>query len=440
MQQNSSFDTIVIGAGISGISAAIESVKQGNQTLLLESTGYIGGRARSFIDEKTGDHIDNGQHAMMGCYDNFLGILKDLGTYDLIKKQKTLSVPFVYANGKKDILHAASPGPIGMAKGMLKLNAISKKEKWHLILFAARLQFNMCKPGSMTALEFLMSEFQSEHVIEIVWTPIILATLNGEPEKVSATLFVTVLKLAFFGKADASSLLFSTVGLSALFEPIIDWMHLRNSECRVSSPVKELLIADGIAHGVLLHDGSVIYAKKIISAITPKAFMRILPEDLINHEYFSAAHDYEFSPIISLYLWFDIPFPKIDFAAMLHTSTQWVFNKRAIMNIKKETSLLALTISAGDAIVQQSTEEIAMHCAGEIKKCFPEMENANLIHWKVIKEKSATFLASPEMEEKRLSQKTPIKGLTLAGDWTDTKLPATLEGAALSGKLAAQMH
>jgi uncharacterized protein with NAD-binding domain and iron-sulfur cluster len=102
-------------------------------------------------------------------------------------------------------------------------------------------------------------------------------------------------------------------------------------------------------------------------------------------------------------------------------------------------SLLALTISAGDDIVNMSTEDIAQTCAKEVRRCFPEMFDARLMHWKVIKEKMATVLIDPETEEARPDQLTPVKGFYLAGDWTNTGLPATLEGAAYSGGIAASL-
>jgi zeta-carotene desaturase len=121
----------------------------------------------------------------------------------------------------------------------------------------------------------------------------------------------------------------------------------------------------------------------------------------------------------------------------MESSTQWVFRKTTSMS--DGHSLLALTISAGDDVVTMSAEEIALTCSNEIRTCFPEMFDARLMHWKVIKERMATVLIDPDTEIKRPYQQTPIRGLYIAGDWTNTGLPATLEGAALSGKIAASL-
>lgn len=441
MHDNNTFDVIILGAGISGMSSAMHCIKHGKKPLLIESTGNIGGRARSFEDRISGDVIDNGQHVMMGCYASFFALIQEIGMMNKMHKQECLTIPFHFPNGEKDILIAKGMaginGPIGMALGMLRLKFLSPKDKRSLLIFSLRLKLGICKPGSMTALEFLLSEAQSDKLIELIWTPVILATMNGKPKEVSAKVFVTVLRLAFFGSGDASSLYIPQCGLSELFEPFEDWLSKHGGMMLRSNGVNSIDIENNRLKGVTLQDGKHILTSHLISAIPPHALLKILPEELKVQSYFSDFDSIRYSPIISLYLWFDTSFPEIDVSAIMDSTTQWVFNKST--NMKSAKSLLALTISAGDEIVGHSTEEIALHCAEEVRRCFPEMRDAKLLHWKVIKEKSATVLIDPETEEKRPSQKSPVDGLFIAGDWTNTGLPATLEGAALSGKIAASL-
>jgi len=440
MSPNNTFDVIILGAGISGMSAAMHCIKQGKSPLLIESTANIGGRARSFEDRVSGDIIDNGQHVMMGCYASFFELIKEIGMMHKIHKQKYLTIPFHFTNGEKDLLFAKGfaglHGPIGMALGMLRLNFLNGKDKRSMLLFALRLKLGICKPGSMTAMEFLLSEAQSDRLIELIWTPVILATMNGKPEELSAKVFVTVLRLAFFGSGDASSLYIPQCGLSELFEPFEAWMNERGGKMLRSLGVSTIDIEHNQAKGVTLQDGTKLFSSSVITAIPPHALQKIIP-DALNHSYFSGLGHINYSPIISLYLWFDKEFPDIQLSAIMDAKTQWIFKKTTKMESAK--SLLALTISAGDEIVGKSTEEIANLCAEEVRQCFPEMRDANVIHWKVIKEKSATVLIDPDTEERRPNQKSPVDGLVIAGDWTNTGLPATLEGAALSGKIAASL-
>jgi len=441
MTSKNTFDVIILGAGISGLSAAMHCIKLGKTPILVESTGNIGGRARSFEDRVSGDIIDNGQHVMMGCYASFLELIQEMGMMHAMQKQKYLSIPFHFMNGEKDILLAKGiagcNGPLGMALGMLRLRFIQFADKKSLLLFALRLQLGMCRPGSMTAKEFLLSEKQTDTLIELIWTPVILATMNGKPDEVSAKVFVTVLRLAFFGSGDASSLYIPKCGLSELFEPFEAWLNSHGGIMLRSNGVSSILIEHGIAKGVALADGTVLSSARIISAIPPHALQKIIPHEIQQYEYFSELGQIGYSPIISLYLWFDKAFPEIELSAIMHANTQWIFKKSTMMKTAK--SLLALTISAGDDIIGISTEDIAQQCADEVRNCFPEMQDAQVIHWKVIKEKSATVLIDPETEDIRPKQQSPIDGLILAGDWTNTGLPATLEGAALSGKIAASL-
>ncbi len=438
---NTKYDVLILGAGVAGISAAIHAVRRGLKPLVIESTANVGGRARSFRDRVSGDIIDNGQHVMMGCYATFFDLVNTLGTMGKIKKQAVLTIPFHFPDGSSDLLHAKGignmNGPLGMAFGLLKLSFLGGKDKRNLLLFALRVKLGLCKPGSMTAMELLLSESQSESVIDKVWIPVILATMNGKPEEVSAKIFITVLKRAFFGPGDSSSLYIPQCGLSELFEPFASWIEYHGGSLIQSNGIRYIDIEHDGARGVRLMDETFIECRHVISAIPPHALLHILPESVKCLNYFSSLDSIRYSPIISLYLWFDKAFPRIDLAAIMESSTQWIFRKSTIM--KNGQSLLALTISAGDDIVNMPTEDIAQACTKEVRECFPEMFDAQLMHWKVIKERMATVLIDPETEENRPDQLTPVTGLYLAGDWTNTGLPATLEAAAYSGRIAASL-
>lgn len=438
MNIDNKFDCIVIGAGVSGIHSALLLAKQNKRVLLLESTLYIGGRARSFIDKQSGDSIDNGQHALMGCYTQFLSILSTLNTDNLLYRQPHLSVPFMYSDGHSDMLKAdVFSGALGVAFGILNLKKLSLSEKISALYFALRIRLGLAKSGSLTAFEFLLSENQSTHSIEILWTPIILATLNGNPKEVAASLFVQVLTLAFLGKKDASTLILPKVGLSDLLSPFPDWLAKHNGICKLGESVEEIVFQDNRPSAVITKSGEIYHSHSIIMAIPPKSIKRILHKECKEYEFYEALDQYTFSPIISVYLWIDKEFPDLEFAALLGTNTQWVFHKNAFMHNNISSTLLSCTVSAGNDSIDDEGASIAMQCLQEIKLCFPSVKDATLLHWKVIKEKHATFLATPEIENKRHSTYTDIEGLFIAGDWTDTKLPATLEGAAISGYHAA---
>ncbi|MBI3259860.1 MAG: FAD-dependent oxidoreductase [Ignavibacteriae bacterium] len=442
--QNDEYDCIIIGAGTAGIAAAVELSKAGKRVLILESKNYTGGRARSFEDTVTGEIIDNGQHVLMGCYSSLLSIFKELATDNLLIRQNTLTVNFIDSDGKKDILKTSTlPGKAGVILGILNLKQISLKSKFCALELALRIQIGNVKTENLTTQDFLKKYRQSKEIIERFWEPIILATLNSSSNQASASLFVEVLKRAFFAGKDASQILIPSVGLSELFTPFPEWILRHGGKIHLGTSVEALEIRNGQIAGVLSSKGEKFEAKTIISALPPKQLLRILPKELQSHPKFTPLHVYQFSPIVSIYLWFDLAWCDIDFAAMLGTTIQWIFNRRKIApssntSVEKFPGHISLTVSAGNILVDTHPEEVVKLCLEELKRAFPKASDAKLISWKVIKEKSATFLATPAMELLRLQAQTFIPNLFLAGDWTSTSLPATLEGAAQSGIVAAR--
>ncbi len=442
--QNDGYDCIIIGAGTAGITAAVELSKAKKRVLVLESKSYLGGRARSFEDTATGETIDNGQHILMGCYTSLLYVFKELKTDCLLTRQNALSVNFIDSDGRRDLLNTSIlPGKLGVALGILNLQNISWRSKLRAIQFAVLLQAGRVKTENLTAQKFLEKHRQPVEIIERFWEPIILATLNSTPHQAAASLLVEVLKRAFFGGRTASQILIPSLGLSSLFAPFPDWLENHGGKLMLGTSVHSMEINEGIISRVITSGGEELTAKTIIAALPPKQLLRILPQELQSHPKFDALHEYQFSPIVSVYLWFDRDWCDIDFAAMLGTKTQWIFNRRKIAKAEpllrtKFPGHISLTVSAGDELVDIHPEQVVLLCVEELKRAFPKATDAQLLSWKVIKEKSATFLATPAMGNRRLPAETFIPNLFLAGDWTDTSLPATLEGAAQSGVKAAK--
>lgn len=438
------YPILVIGAGAAGIAAAVE-ISSHTPVILAEARPYIGGRARSFVDRDTGEVIDNGQHVFMGCYSAFLSVIERLGTGNLLRKQKALRVAFADADGTPDMLDCSIlPGAAGVVAGIMRLSRLKITAKAAAILFAAALRMGLLNPKGLTVRQFLRKYYQPEDVIRRLWEPIVLATLNATIDDAAAELLVEVLRRAFFGAKDASQIIISTAGLTDLFAPCANYLRNRGGQLLTGATVEELTIENGNITAVRLATGETIPCRAVIAAIPPKALERLLPNEWRSRPPFDALAGYEFSPIVSLYLWFDRPVMSGDFTAMLGTVSQWVFNRRALCDAPPDVTAqfpghIAITVSAGSELVAQSPEALALHCAAEFQRAFPEAAGATLLAWKVIKEKAATFLPLPAIVARRHHAETPCSNLFLAGDWTATGLPATLEGAAQSGIHAARL-
>ena len=424
---------VIIGAGWAGVAAAVHAVEQGARVTVIEERPYIGGRARSFPDRTTNTIIDNGQHIMMGCYREVLHVLKTLGTAEQLERQTALRVGFVDAGGQHDLLDASGmKGKLGVAIGILRLRQLSLRARLAALRFAVRLTLNRIDAQGLTCAELFTRYRQPQRLVKRLWEPIVLATLNASIDQASADLFCTVMRLAFLGGPEDSQLLIPRGGLSDLLAPFPTWLAQHGGELRTSVAVDRFTIVDDRIQVVVLSTGEEIDdVDAVISCIPQKAITRVWhasgqPQlDLEEPEH---------NAIVSVYLWHQRQWMTDDLTATLGTTTQWVFNKE-----RTAPGLVALTISAASALAQQERDQIVAACDAELRMLFPDqLRDIALVHSQVIKEKSATPLFTPWINGERISSDAfGIDNLRVAGDWVQTGLPATLEGAAFSGVVAA---
>jgi squalene-associated FAD-dependent desaturase len=426
---------IILGGGVAGIAAAVELARTGQRPLLVESRPYLGGRMRSFIHTATGDEIDNGQHLMMGCYHATFRLLDLLGTRHHVTLQPSLRVEFRDTNGTADILDTPTglPAPLNVLSGMMRLRRLSLAERAALLRVGMAVRMGYPESGE-TVRHYLTRLGQSQRVQERLWNPMIIATLNTSPTEASARLFVEIMRRAFLGKGTASQLGFARQGLSRLIEPAAGYITSHGGAVLTGASILRI-DRDERSYRIHLKDREPIVARQIISALPSRALHSLVAHDSELLEGL-AIRPLPTSPIVSLYLWFDQPLDTLPtFCALLGTSVQWLFNRRRIAAERNDSypGLLSCTISAATAEAQTSADAMIAIAERELRAAVPELGSARLIEGLVIKEKEATFLASPASEALRPVARTALPGFYLAGDWTATGLPATIEGAAQSG-------
>lgn len=425
----------IIGAGVAGIAVAVKLAEHHDdfRVEVFEARNRPGGRIFSFEDRETGEEIDNGQHVMMGIYHNFLWLLGVVGTTGLLHEQKSLKVQYAGKSGYRAVLDFSKlPGRVGMLAGILSFSGICLSSKIKAAQFLLEIKYGKRISTDKTVARLLEDNRQGEDITRLIWEPLCVATLNTPIENASAWLFGEVLKKALLGKASDSSMIIPKAGLSRLIEPFEKIIEEKGWEINYNSKIRGIIFDENRAKAIRFSDGTVRHFDYIISAVPPDRLRKIAPEELNIPEF-------EFSPIISVYLWLDKPFPEIDFSAMIGTKTQWVFNKRKIEGAegaKKFSGLLSLTISAANEIMSEKSSDIAQTAFEEIKELFPEMKDAKMLKWRVVKEKNATFLQTPENEKLRPNIATKYDNFYICGDWVNTGLPATIESAAMSGVMA----
>ncbi len=426
-------DVTIVGAGVAGINAANHLINKGFSVTLIEQRDTPGGRINSFKDLKSGDVIDNGQHLLMGAYTEFLSLLDNLGTSKFLRFIENTDLR-IFSKEQLFHLKANSTGKISFANSLIKLNGISVTDKVKIFYIFSMLQFQ--DPDNfinINTLTYLKKFHQSEFLIKLFWEPLILATMNNKPENSPASILITVMKKAFLSDKKSSQMIFATKGLSELIEPILNKVN-KNGIFLPRTKLSELVLNNNKIEFLRTANEEIIKSKYYILAIQPNEVIKYYP--IPKSKLVENLKKFQYSPIISIYLWFDTGTIDFDFAAFIESETQWIFNRRNLVEHSDAIykNHFTLLISSADNLIDKSNSEILAETMNDLITRFPEYKNYELKHYRIIKEKFATLKITPETELLRPKNITEISNLFLAGDWTDTKLPATIESAAISGK------
>jgi hydroxysqualene dehydroxylase len=434
-------DVLIIGGGFAGLAAGVELARQGCRVRLIEQKPYLGGRARSFRDPATGSVVDNGQHLMMGCYHSTRRFLETIGASDNVRFQKNLSVQFLDAGGKLTSLECPNlPSPWHLLAGVVGSGSFAAREKLEILRIGRALAASR-GDGTATArlsvTKWLEREGQSESVQKNFWDLLCIATLNEDPRVASAELFACVLRLALFQTPEDSRIGIARSGLSECYtQAAADYITAHGGSVEPGRSVSRLLVSDGRCAGVTLENGETVEAPAVVCAVPWIQFTELLPPELLRNEpFFTNILSLRPAPIISINLWFDRAITELEFAGLRGTTIQWLFNKSKILGTNDH--YISLVLSGAHHHVNRTKEDLLATALKDLADLLPAMREAKLLHSLILKERFATFSPSWEVEALRPAARTPVSGLFLAGDWTATGLPATIEGAVQSGYTAA---
>ena len=416
---------VVIGGGFAGLSAASFLSNAGFKIELLEASPKPGGRAYSFLDNETGAVIDNGQHILMGCYNETLKFFKLIGAEGKLSKQSHLSLNFVKENFELcRLTGSGSFYPFNLLSAVLNYSAISFYEKLLFIKFFAKIYLYTDKDlKKLTVLEWLLKEKQTENLIKSFWEILAVAAMNTDIKKVSANIFATVLKKIFFMGNDSSVIILPSLGLTETYcDDALRFISKKEGSVSFSEPVITLNVQENVIKEIVTTRRIISDFDCVISAIPLYAFKKI-----VTGNNFLSGFELKYSSILTVHLFLKENRFVNTFYGLIDSPVQWVFNKG---------THLTVVISNADKFMNISQEEIIELILNELKK-YIHLERSEISTYKIIKEKRATFIPSNDILDKRPSVYTPFKNLFLAGDWTDTGLPSTIESAVKSGRFAA---
>lgn len=436
-------EVLIIGGGFSGLSAGVELSSRGYHVTVIERKGHLGGRAYSYKDPVSGSVMDNGQHILMGCYHDTLAFLEKIGTRDRVRFQRNLAVDF--AGIGVDPVRFQSlplPNPFHLLMGFLFFRGLSLRDKWSALKLAKvfrRSSLDLKALDQKSIPQWLGELGQTQQIQERFWNILTLAALNDRPEPSSAALLAAVLKEALFSGKKNACIGIPTVGLSDLYtEAARDYVEQRGGHFLMKSRVARVHFKGNEVQEVELDGGRRVGSDIFLVTVPFTALRKILPDDVLyGSPYFTNLSHLQVSPIVAINLWFDRPILHRPFVGFWGTRVHWLFNKGYVF--KEGPSYLSLVISGAREELGMAAPQLTEIALQELGRIYPHVGQARLLRSMVTKEPEATMAPAVNASRFRPSQKTPYHNLFLAGDWTDTGLPATIESAVRSAKKAVEL-
>jgi len=441
---------IVIGGGLAGLAAGVALAESSWRVRLFEQRPFLGGRATSYV-LPDGEHVDNCQHVTLGCCTNLDDFYRRIGAAGKIKFFDRLL--FLDPQGRKGQMQAGSiPAPFhltGSFASFAPLTLLDKLSIARAMLAILRTQgqpADLQENGGISMLEWLRRRGQTKRAIQRFWRVVLVSALDEELDRTDARFGVDVFWKAFLSNSTGYRMGVPAVPLANLYDGCKSEIERRGGEVLLRAPVRGLKIENGELAGVRFDEGREETADAYLFAVPHTTLAELLPESVKQSDPALANLDkIKVAPITGVHFWFDRPVMDEPFLTLLDTTTQWIFNKTALYvdsNAKDQTApkgqYLQLVISASHDLLQKPRQEIIDLCLTEIRHALPPARHAELVKATVIKEAAATFSPEPGVDRWRPKQQTAVPRLFLAGDWTATGWPATMEGAVRSGYLAAE--
>jgi squalene-associated FAD-dependent desaturase len=415
---------LIAGGGLAGLAAAAALGGAGFQVEVFEARPFLGGRATSYTvpgeskSEPVGEPetIDNCQHILLRCCVNLLNFYERLGVRDRIRFYREFY--FLEPGGRISVLRRGRlPAPLHFAGAFWRMHCLSRADKTGIAraLFALRRERTRRKDlDRISMLDWLLQKRQTPHAIDRFWRQVLVSAVNEDLDRMAAMHGFQVFWLGFLARADSYEMGIPSVPLGQLYSEAA-WKRLGNVRFHFRSAVER------IDEGGFVVAGERCTADHYICALP---FERLEAVGLETPRL-------EHSPITGVHLWFDREITTLPHATLLDRTMQWMFNKDS-------GRYLQLVVSASRDLSNLSRQEIIDIAVGDLRLYFPRVKEANLVKARVIKEQRATFSAAPETESLRPTPESGLPKVFLAGDWTRTGWPATMEGAVRSGYLAAE--
>jgi zeta-carotene desaturase len=404
---------------------------------LFERRPYLGGRASSYQHPGTGEVIDNCQHVLLGCCTNLIDFYQRTGVAGSIRWFERMT--FLEPGGRASEIGPSSlPAPLHTTPAFLRASCLEVADKVAIARAMMALAPTTPRDTGESFLAWLNRHGQTARAIERFWKPVLVSALNEEVDRVSVPYAAQVMRESFLKSAAAGRMGVPTVPLTDLYSAAGNYIRERRGDVQFRSSAESF-------RAELSHVKLVVGEKEetfdyAVFALPFDSLERILPDSSASQPLRDALARFETSPITGIHLWFDRVISDLDHAVLLDRTIQWMFHKSKLQNRNSNGhgSYVELVVSASKTLVDKSKQEIVDLAVSELREFFPAARDASLLKSTVIKEVHATYSPRPGIEADRPRPETVWPRVFLAGDWTATGWPATMEGAVRSGYLAAE--
>jgi squalene-associated FAD-dependent desaturase len=447
MPNTSSQPTVAIaGGGLAGLAAACALSDVGFRVTLFEKRPFLGGRASSYEHPGTGEVVDNCQHVLFRLCTNLVQFYERIGVADQIRWYDNMT--FIEPGGRISTMKSSLlPAPMHTAPSFLQFSFLDAADKLSIARALVPLTMTEQRDNGRSFQEWLDVHGQTHNAVQRFWRPILISALSEELDRISVSAAAQVVRESMKSPA-ARQMGVPALPLSDLYSAAGEYVRVRGGVLHYRCPVETFSPGESDVRVSVrgkertAPDDAFDY---LVVALPFDALDRILPDSPESAPIREKLSHFENSPITGIHMWFDRQISELDHAVLLDRTIQWMFHKSRLQPIRTQSSnggpggsYIELVVSSSKSLIEKSRNEIVDLALGEVREFFPMAREANLIKATVIKEVNATYSPRPGIDAHRPGPVTGWPRVFLAGDWTATGWPATMEGAVRSGYLAAE--